>query len=292
MSKSKAPAFQLYAGDLLTDVMDWTDEELGAHMRLLCWSWVNRRGIPRDFPRMNRIAPSAEKCWSTIGPKWKEGPDSTFINDRLEATRAESDAFRQRQRAKSDLAAEARKTKGSRVGRKKRPVGSSNDIPNGTSTDIPVGNPTGHPLEGEGEVRRVEVSQGKERAKIIPNIPKTDAEGALSAAASDHPYSSDAFRLAWYHFDEMRKKIRKPMTPAARQMLLNKLARWGEDRAIEALNKSVVNCWQDVFEPKTSAANTAAAARKATEFPQDQPITLGQAGRERMAEAQRKHERA
>lgn len=283
MSKSKPPAFQLYAGDLLTDVMDWTDEELGAHMRLLCWSWVNRRGIPRDFPRMNRIAPSAEKCWSTIGPKWKEGPDSTFVNDRLEATRTESDAFRERQKAKSGLAAEARKTRESRVGRKKRSTGSSNDISTDIPKDTPVGIPTGYPLEGEGGVIRVEVSQGKERAKINPNIPKTDAERALSAAASDHPYSSEAFRLAWYHFDEMRKKIRKPMTPAARQMLLNKLARWGEDRAIEALNKSVVNCWQDVFEPKTPSASGAAAARQATEAPQHQPVTLGQAGRDRMA---------
>lgn len=163
MTKTKAPAFQLYAGDLLTDVMDWTDEELGAHMRLLCWSWVNRRGIPRDFPRMTRIAPAAEKCWPTIGPKWKEGPDESLINERLEATRAESDAFRDRQKVKSELAAEARMKKGTRVGRKKRRP-SPTELPNDTSTGVSTDTPPGGPLEGEGEEEEKKNVSGKERA--------------------------------------------------------------------------------------------------------------------------------
>lgn len=159
---SKAPAFQLYAGDFLTDVMDWTDEQVGAHIRLMCWSWVNRRGIPRDTQRLTRIAPGAVEAWPVIGSKWKEGPDDTWINERLESTRADSDAFRARQKEKSELAVTARKEKGTRVGRKRKPVDISNGIPKGA----PDGVPSGYPLEGEGEVSVLN-SVEKERARAM-----------------------------------------------------------------------------------------------------------------------------
>lgn len=107
----RAPAFQLWAGDLLADTLDWTDEEVGAHIRLLCWSWINRRGIPREHPRMERIAPSSVRCWSTIGRLWEEGPEETWVNRELEERRQESDSFRKAQRRKSELAQVAKREK-------------------------------------------------------------------------------------------------------------------------------------------------------------------------------------
>lgn len=57
---------------------------------------------------------------------------------------------------------------------------------------------------------------------------------------------------AWAAFEEMRKRLRKPMTPRARELILAKLqayeARGHDSTAI--LNNSVVNSWQDVYEPK------------------------------------------
>jgi hypothetical protein len=57
---------------------------------------------------------------------------------------------------------------------------------------------------------------------------------------------------AWEAYEEMRKKIRKPMTDRARELVLKKLAGF-EARGIdstEALNRSVLGNWTDVYEPK------------------------------------------
>ena len=151
MSKSKAPAFQLYAGDFLTDVMDWTDEEVGVHCRLLFWSWANKQGIPSEMERLCRIARGAKRCWKTVGTKWTNGPEGTFINERLEITRKESEAFRARQKAKSDLAVAARSYRLS-------------DEPTGVSTGVSTGSSTDDPLEGEGGDS---ITQGrKERERV------------------------------------------------------------------------------------------------------------------------------
>jgi uncharacterized protein YdaU (DUF1376 family) len=164
MSKTKPPAFQFYASDFLTDTMDWTDEQVGAHVRLMAWSWVNRRGIPRDTQRMSRISPAAPSAWEVIGDKWKEGPDETWINERLEGTRTDNDAFRARQKEKSDLAAVARKEKGTTGGRKPKSKKTPADIPKEEPVDVS----TGIPLEGEGEEEVLRKS-GKERARKGPD---------------------------------------------------------------------------------------------------------------------------
>lgn len=171
---SKAPAFQLYASDLLTDVMDWTDEQVGAHLRLLCWSWVNRRGIPRDFDRMCRIAPSAKKAWPVIGDKWKEGPDDTWVNGKLEQTRTDSDAFRAKQKAKSDLAVAARSH--------------HLDKPTGSPTGLPVGNP----LEDEEEDTTL---KRKERATPFENWWKLYGKGSRKLSAEVWAKMPEADRL-------------------------------------------------------------------------------------------------
>lgn len=51
-------------------------------------------------------------------------------------------------------------------------------------------------------------------------------------------------------FMEMRKKIRKPMTDRAIELMICKLNKYEPDIAIKMLEQSIVNCWQDVFELK------------------------------------------
>lgn len=154
---AKAPAFQLYAADLLTDTLDWTDEQVGAHVRLMCWSWINRRGIPRDFPRMTRIAPGAEAAWSVIGEKWVDGPDGTWVNEKLETTRRDNDSFRARQSEKSAKGVAAKKSQPIPV-----------EQPTGPSAEQPVGNPLKKKVKKktEGEVV-VEGEGGKVHDAIL-----------------------------------------------------------------------------------------------------------------------------
>lgn len=53
----------------------------------------------------------------------------------------------------------------------------------------------------------------------------------------------------WLEFVEMRKKIRKPMTPKAAELIDRKLAKLQLEgnNPIEVLEQSIRNCWQDVF---------------------------------------------
>jgi len=69
----------------------------------------------------------------------------------------------------------------------------------------------------------------------------------------------------WEGFLEMRKTIKKPVTPLARKNLITKLDQFrskGYDLK-EVLGKSIINCWQDVFPPREN--------RPLLNFPNDEP---------------------
>ena len=60
---------------------------------------------------------------------------------------------------------------------------------------------------------------------------------------------SPEFAEALSAFEEMRKKIRKPLTEKAKQMILDKLSKMAmdEETQIKILNQSTMNSWQGVF---------------------------------------------
>ena len=73
----------------------------------------------------------------------------------------------------------------------------------------------------------------------------------------------DIFLKAWKDFKEMRKKIKKPMTERAEEMLsssLNKLSN-NKIEQIAILNQSIFHCWQGVFPLKDKPASDEAQPR-------------------------------
>jgi len=67
---------------------------------------------------------------------------------------------------------------------------------------------------------------------------------------NQNPKVLSDFDIALNDFYEMRKKIKKPMTDRAKELLiieLKKLAPNNQEEQIEILNKSTVNDWQGVF---------------------------------------------
>lgn len=106
MKQNKAPAFQLFAGDLLSDTMTWTAQELGVHIRLMCWSWINGP-LPADLSRVNRIDPCSEAVWPTVGTKWTLTDDG-YTNTRLEQSRNAQTKYREAQRERGLASARAR----------------------------------------------------------------------------------------------------------------------------------------------------------------------------------------
>lgn len=229
MGKAKAPAFQLYAGDFLTDVLDWTDEQVGAHIRLLCWSWVNRRGIPRDTQRLTRIAPGAVDAWSVIGDKWAEGPDDTWVNERLESTRASNDAFRASQRERSLLAVAARS--GAKA---------SNGQPNGQ----PIGTPMGDPLEDEEEVLS---NRRKERAKVEIVWPLWAGPNTRAKWEAFKTYKAEQFKF----------KFKSTSTEQAAINLLGRFYKSGKE-CVDGLELAMAKGWKMPVDPSELAPKVVA----------------------------------
>ena len=64
-------------------------------------------------------------------------------------------------------------------------------------------------------------------------------------------------------FAEMRKKIKKPLTNRAEELLLHRLDEMADDEAgkIAILNQSIMNCWQGVFPIKEEKRHDRFSAR-------------------------------
>lgn len=69
----------------------------------------------------------------------------------------------------------------------------------------------------------------------------------------------------WAAFLDMRKKIKKPATELAQKLLLKKLTayRAADMDPEQILNQSIMNCWQDLYEPKDQSRYDAGATRPA-----------------------------
>ena len=95
---TKAPAFQLYAQDFLTGVMDLTMEERGVYITLLCkqWSVNDTNGIPKK-----RLRLFLGYDWETLPEMVKEkfiDNGDYFYNKRLLQIVLDQNAFREKQR--------------------------------------------------------------------------------------------------------------------------------------------------------------------------------------------------
>lgn len=80
------------------------------------------------------------------------------------------------------------------------------------------------------------------RCKAMESI-----RGILEEAQEEEP--TEALLLALKDFEEQRKKLKKPMTDRAKELLLRKLDRLAADveTKIEILHQSTINGWTDVY---------------------------------------------
>ena len=69
-------------------------------------------------------------------------------------------------------------------------------------------------------------------------------------------YKSKEFKKAFYDFVDMRVEIKKVPTKRAMEMIIKKLEKVdNEELAIQMLERSIINSWQDVFEIKERSEN-------------------------------------
>lgn len=64
------------------------------------------------------------------------------------------------------------------------------------------------------------------------------------------PLGTTAFLDHWRDWLKHRSEIRKPVTYTAAEKQLRQLEKWGLQRAIIAIDHSIANGWQGIFEPK------------------------------------------
>jgi len=120
--------------------------------------------------------------------------------------------------------------------------GGGNEGPAETKGRPPAESDGLHPAETKGR----EGNPRKEPQRRSREIP--------AAMSFPENLSTPAFRETWIDWTQHRKEIRKPLTPASIRKQLNTLAAMGEPRAIAAINHSIANGWQGIFEPKRSVS--------------------------------------
>lgn len=83
----------------------------------------------------------------------------------------------------------------------------------------------------------------EEKSKEPPNPLPGEAPLAL-------PFDSSEFAEAWANWIRHRKEIRHPLKASTIQSQLKMLAKWGQGKAIAAIEASINAGWQGLFEPK------------------------------------------
>lgn len=101
--------FPLYHKDFSDSVTSWSDEEVGAYMRLLIHQWSNGC-IPKEMNRLRRISDSVEKNWLLIKTKFTIETEHGFQNPRLEEIRLEKQRFSEKQSANGSMGGRGNKS--------------------------------------------------------------------------------------------------------------------------------------------------------------------------------------
>jgi len=128
------PAFPFYADDFLSGTAEMTAEEVGGYVRLLCHQWA-KGGLPNDEPRLARMAGLiGSPSIGYVLAKFRPCDDGCLRHPRLEAIRAERDAFKARQANSGAAGAEKR------WGLKPK-NGDPNGDPNGKPMPTPLATP-------------------------------------------------------------------------------------------------------------------------------------------------------
>lgn len=182
---AKAPAFQFYASDFLTDTQAWEIEEIGIYIRLLSNQWVNGP-LPKDEKRLARIAGCDtdifKKAWVILGFKFSINSEDLLYNPKLEEIRDEQEAFRVKQRLN-----------GSKGGRP--PKKETQTKPKQNPTVNPNHNPNHNPNETSSSSPSIYINKEEERpffyiaGQLIQSKPS-------ERIISDHSYATDSFMMS------------------------------------------------------------------------------------------------
>ena len=229
----KSPAFQFYAADWLADenVELMTLEEEGAYIRALSYCW--REGsLPADKEKLSRLLKGCSmQTLTTVQGCFVVGSNdgSRLVHPRLEIERQKQAKWR-------DKSAAAGRTSG-KVRREKK-LHAEPTFVNGSTNLEPTYEPNAN-------------SSSSSSSSI-----NTKTKATPKAAPSSFALPSWIPESTWRDFEEMRKRIRAPMTDRARSGIVADLDRLrGQGHSPEAvLAQSITHAWRGVFGIRSSDA--------------------------------------
>lgn len=85
---------------------------------------------------------------------------------------------------------------------------------------------------------------------VNDNVNETDSVNVLTNKDIFLFFKNEKFKSTWKDFSDMRKRIKKPMTPKAEELTVKELEKFSDmdvEIAILILEKSIQNSWQGVF---------------------------------------------
>ncbi len=232
------PHMPLFVIDLETDetckLMD--DAHYGSYVRCLVRQWIEG-SLPGDLGTVARLVGSpAKRVGTFLDAKFPIGADGRRRNTKLDDLRAD-------RLAKAD---KNRESANKRWG--------SGRTSEGTCERISE-------MDAIGDAKGVPRASDSVSGSGSCSVPGVGVQG--KGAAPPDPLNTPEFIAAWSAWTGYRHEAKhRTLKPASVAAQWRRLARMGHDRAIAAIEHSIANAYQGVFEDKdTSHANRNGTAR-------------------------------
>jgi uncharacterized protein YdaU (DUF1376 family) len=176
MAKQKAPAFQFYAGDYLSDqrIMLMSLEARGAYIQLLCHQWLEG-SIPEDMGSLACLCGvtkiKMKKIWTEIGNHFVVDDEKKLKNPRLDGQRSDDEKWRADKSAAGRKGAESRWHSDGKGNGSAMAQPSLSDSPSSSTSPSTSSSHTCSPV-GE-ESRKMEKAALQEVARWNADFPQT-----------------------------------------------------------------------------------------------------------------------
>ncbi len=246
------PYLPLYVQDFLTDekLCECSAEATGVYIRLMCIlhkSDTYGKILLQQKYKQNG-SKSTSKFENFASKLSRQMPyDAELIARALEELCAENvicieeDCLYQKRMVKDSELSEKRAKSGSKGGSvNKAPVlPEQNTKQNGSKSTSKT--PSKTEANSENEIEN-EIEERKEKDRVVGEEKET------RDTFSEFAGGDDKLLLALNDFEAMRKKIRKPLTDRAKEMLVRKLEKEFKPKEwIDVLEQSIAFCWQGIF---------------------------------------------
>lgn len=219
------PSFDFYPGDFIKSCVCLSPEEIGCHIRLLCYQWEHGH-IPSDSVRLMRICGTHSETdwvsiWGQISDRYEpiEGSTSELAHPRMFNDR-------NRQAEKYTARVERNKKNGSKGGRPRKPTR--------PELENPVGNEKEPTSEG-----------GREKGEVV----NTDTGSAQLAATMPAEFQTEEFRGLLKLWCDHKATDGKPVDAISFEAQKLKFIRWGVQATCTAIENAVAGQWKTIHEP-------------------------------------------